>query len=90
MTGENLSLGARLLMVAWGRTGDRVLSRQSFIDAGYCIDAPSIIPAGSHERDVFGTEDDDWVAVPTFIDRIHEVKPRPTRNYLNSQRRRRV
>lgn len=70
MTGENTGLSAKLLMEHYRRTGNADEARRTWVEAGYCLDAPPLLAAGSHERDVF---DDDpelgWLPMPTMIER---------------------
>ncbi len=69
-TGQNTGLSARLLMEQYRRTGDCSAARCTWVEAGYCLDAPELLAAGSHERDIF---DDDpelgWLPMPTMIER---------------------
>lgn len=68
-TGENTRLSAMLLMEQYRRTGNADAARRTWVEAGYCIDAPELIAAGSHERDIFGEGDEDWLAMPTAVQR---------------------
>jgi len=72
VTGHNTGLSARLLIEDYRRQG-AVLTRAAhkmWVDAGYCIDAPELIAAGSHERDIFGDGPDDWLPMPTPVERL--------------------
>ena len=66
MTGDNPGLAARLRLWQWDRI--RKISPHAWpstwVDAGYCIDAPEIMAAGSTVRDVFGPDKDDWIVMP--------------------------
>ena len=45
-------------------------ARRTWIEAGYCLDAPELIAAGSHERDVFDDDPDiGWLPMPTMVER---------------------
>ena len=68
-TGENTRLSAMLLMEQYRRTGNADSARRTWVEAGYCLDAPELLAAGSHERDIFGDGDEDWLAMPTAIPR---------------------
>ena len=67
LTGQNTGLSAALLMEQYRRTGSANASRRTWVEAGYCLDAPELIAAGSHERDVFGDGDKDWLPMPTMV-----------------------
>jgi hypothetical protein len=41
---------------------------KTWVDAGYCIDAPEVFAGGSHYRDEFA--DGEWLAMPTMVDRL--------------------
>ena len=66
MTGDNGPLFGRLL-VEQIRRG--IKDEPAWVTAGYCIDAPSEIPAGSTERYEFGPHKDEWVACETSTPR---------------------
>jgi len=69
-TGENTGLSVKLLMEHYHRTGNADEARRTWIEAGYCLDAPGLLAAGSHERDVFDADPDiGWLAMPTVIER---------------------
>ena len=68
-TGENTRLSAILLMEQYRRTGNADAARRTWMEAGYCLDAPELIAAGSHERDIFGDSEEDWLPMPTVIPR---------------------
>lgn len=70
MTGENTGLSVKLLMEHYRRTGNADEARRTWVEAGYCLDAPMLLAAGSHERDVFDDDPDlGWLAMPTMIER---------------------
>jgi hypothetical protein len=68
-TGENTRLSGILLMEQYRRTGNANAARRTWVEAGYCLDAPELIAAGSHERDIFGDGEEDWLAMPTVVPR---------------------
>lgn len=68
-TGENTRLSAMLLMEQYRRNPLADAARHTWVEAGYCIDAPGLIAAGSHERDIFGDGPEDWLPMPTTIPR---------------------
>lgn len=68
LTGQNPSLNMTLMLALFDH--DREGARHSWVTAGYCIDAPEILAAGSMERDQFGPEPDDFLAMPTMVDRV--------------------
>ena len=51
------------------------LKDDSFSAGGYCIDAYDIMPAGSMEFFAIGPGDDEWLPMPTTLDRFQEGKP---------------
>ena len=65
VTGQNTGLSAALLMEQYRRNRLAIAAQHTWVEAGYCIDAPVLIAAGSHERDVFGDGDEDWLPMPT-------------------------
>jgi hypothetical protein len=67
MTGDNPGLAARLLMYQFDRIGRG--GPKTWIDAGYCLDAPNTLAAGSTVRDEFGPGDDDWIEMSSYVDR---------------------
>ena len=67
MTGDNPGLAARLLMYQFDRIGRG--GPKTWIDAGYCLDAPNTLAAGSTVRDEFGLDDDDWIEMPSYVER---------------------
>lgn len=69
MTGQNPGLCMALLVEQWHRVGKSNYPRRAWIDAGYCIDAPIVIAAGSFVRDQFGPETDDWLPMESMIER---------------------
>lgn len=67
-------LAPRLMMNMYDRIGSKDpaakrLVRLAWDDAGYCLDAPEELPAGSTERYEVGLEPDAWVPSATQIDR---------------------
>lgn len=82
-TGADLLLAMDLLSIAVkrymstldaptraGSTGHRALCDAAWDDAGYCIDAPDRIAAGSHETDDpndWSDEPCDRQALPTYV-----------------------
>ena len=47
----------------------RPLRDDAFSMSGYCLDAHDTLPAGSVEYSSFGPGEDDWIWVPTTVDR---------------------
>lgn len=69
-TGENTGLSVKLLMEHYRRTGNADEARRTWVEAGYCLDAPVLLAAGSHERDVFDEDPElGWLPMPTMIGR---------------------
>lgn len=66
VTGDNQSLAIELLMERLRRNESR---GPAWVEAGYCLDAPTLIAAGSVERDEFGYRRNDWIPLPTFVER---------------------
>lgn len=66
-TGDNTKLGIILLMENCRRGGEDC--HKGYRDAAYSIDAPDCLAAGSHVRDQFGPEEDDWLAMPSMVER---------------------
>lgn len=46
---------------------DRIGAKRTWVDAGYCIDAPELIAAGSTIRDEFGPDGGDWLVMPSMV-----------------------
>lgn len=69
MTGENEKVSFLLLMEQIRRGVVERLPK-AWVEAGYCLDAPELIAAGSHERDIFGDGQDDWLPMPTTVARV--------------------
>lgn len=70
MTGRNPKLAAQLLICQFGRIGKG--GPKTWIDAGYCIDAPNMLAAGSTARYQSDQRDNsDWYDVPTLVYRVH-------------------
>lgn len=69
MTGRNTGLSMTLVLEQYRRFGSESREMKAWVDAGYCIDAPEIMAAGSMVRDEFGPEIDDWLAMESMIDR---------------------
>lgn len=67
ITGQNHELATLLLLEKLLRLGTG--PHRTSVDAGYCIDAPMQICAGSTVRDQFGIDEDDWLAMPSYIER---------------------
>lgn len=68
MTGQHPSLSMTLMLALYDHDMDG--AKKTWVDAGYCIDAPEILAAGSMERDEFGPNEDDWLAMPTMVERL--------------------
>lgn len=63
MTGDNQGLSARLNIEFFKRVGTGFMENKLWFEAGYCIDAPDILPAGSTCWDIYGFD------MPTFANR---------------------
>lgn len=67
-TGENTKVSLLLLMEQI-RRGTVERPPRAWVEAGYCLDAPELLAAGSHRRDIVGDGEDDWLAMPTTVTR---------------------
>ncbi len=56
----------RILHGAFGRI-PKALTDDAFSMAGYCLDAPDLLPAGSVVYERTGPEADDWIAMPSMF-----------------------
>lgn len=72
----NFGLGAlifvethrRILGGAFGRI-PAPISTDAFDQAGYCLDAPSLLPAGGCRVHSFGPDVDDWIIEQVTVER---------------------
>lgn len=70
-TGNNISLAAWLLLEQCRRFGFKRQPYPAWVEAGFCIDAPCLMAAGSHFKDVIGDDDSEQMvlSMPTTVGR---------------------
>lgn len=66
---DKVGLGARLMAEMSLRVFDRRIWRDAWDQHAYCLDAPDTLLCGSVAYDEFGPEPDDWLAMPTTVQR---------------------
>jgi len=69
VTGRNTGLSMTLMLDQYRMFGKDSRGMQPWVDAGYCIDAPAIMAAGSMVRDEFGPAIDDWLGMESMVER---------------------
>jgi hypothetical protein len=67
-----LEMHRRVFGGAFGRLPE-CLSQDAFDMRGNCIDAPDAMPAGSVVFSKFGPDPEDWVDVPSMVEREPKV-----------------
>ena len=60
MTGDNPGLAARLNIEFFKRSGTGFVENKLWFEAGYCIDAPELLAAGSTYWDIYGFDAPTW------------------------------
>ena len=70
-TGQDRGLWVRLLIEQHRRIGFKRYPYAAWEEAGFCIDAPDTMPAGSHFKDVIGDDDGEQMvlSMPTTVGR---------------------
>lgn len=69
ITGRNTGLSMTLMLEQYRLFGKDSRGMHPWVDAGYCIDAPEIMAAGSMVRDEFGPEVGNWLAMESMTER---------------------
>lgn len=69
VTGRNAGLSMTLMLEQYRLFGKDSRGMHPWVDAGYCIDAPAIMAAGSMVRDEFGQDIGDWLAMESMTER---------------------
>ena len=69
VTGRNTGLSMTLMLEQYRLFGKDSREMRPWVDAGYCIDAPAIMAAGSMVREEFGPELDNWLAMESMTER---------------------